>query len=334
MINVNETASFIDAHMASKRSEDPWFVYVALGAVHGPHSPPDHYLDGKRTSGRYQSRHMDMLLEMDRAVGSLVTMIEKRGLAKDTVIIFTSDNGGERKDMNNSTAFGHNSHGPLRGAKSDIYEGGHRVPVIFRYDRNFPIKETRSHRVGLNDLYRTLCDLAGVKVPLTSAQDSVSFDDYIFPKDNTKDLRKHLATWSYRGRDAEAESNRFGNMKFIRKFNEENTKELYDLENDLDEKKNLIQEKIFSELIIEMEKKLKGEGPCPEDHKGRFRLSNDKAKGKKDTCSFSKADKSRCKHGHYLTGETKCRSICDRHERFCRVQWIKGPTASLAKGLH
>ena len=175
MMVVNETVRFIDLHMASDRSEDPWFVYAALGAVHGPHPPPDFYLDGTPIAGTYKLRHMDVLYEIEKVVGSLVTIVEERGLAKNTIIIFTSDNGGVKMKDSKSGEFGHNSHGPLRGEKGKIYEGGHRMPLIFCYNGQFPVKETRNRIVGLNDIYSTLCTLAGVPVPEKSAQDSVSF---------------------------------------------------------------------------------------------------------------------------------------------------------------
>merc|ERR1740124_266561 len=96
----------------------------ALGAVHGPHSPPDYYLDGTPIASTHHSRHMDMLYEMDKAVGSLVKIVEDRGLAKNTIIIFTSDNGGIRQEK--SESYGHNSHGPLRGIRQEKSESyGH-----------------------------------------------------------------------------------------------------------------------------------------------------------------------------------------------------------------
>ena len=100
-------------------------------------------------------------------------MIEDKGLAKDTIVIFTSDNGGLK-----NTA-GSLEEGPLRGKKGSIYEGGHRVPLLMRYDGNCPAGEMRDALVGLNDVYSTICDFVGINVPKGSAQDSVSFAQYI-----------------------------------------------------------------------------------------------------------------------------------------------------------
>jgi len=323
MIVVNETASFIDAHMVSDRSEDPWFVYAALGAVHGPHSPPDYYLDGTPIASTHHSRHMDMLYEMDKAVGSLVKIVEDRGLAKNTIIIFTSDNGGIRQEK--SESYGHNSHGPLRGWKGDVYEGGHRVPMIFRYDDQFPINETRNHMVGLNDIYRTLCDLTGVPVPETSAQDSVSFADYIFSESNVEGLRKYLATWMYKkksGITQVAEAIRFGSMKLIKYHGQEETTELYDLDNDLGEEFNLLTPNMTFPIMTEqMSKKLNSVGPCPDDQRS-FIMKSGPAKGKRKTCDFFSSKRTRCSDGIYLEGETMCNSICGRHKNHCSKHYV------------
>jgi len=320
MIVVNETANFIDAHIASEQSEDPWFVYAALGAVHGPHSPPDYYLDGTPIASTYQSRHMDMLFEMDKAVGSLVNIVEERGLANNTIIIFTSDNGGIRTEKDKS--FGHNSHGPLRGSKGDIYEGGHRVPMIFRYDGKFPVNETRNHMVGLNDIYRTLCTLTGVPVHETSAQDSVSFADYIFSENDVKGLRKYLATWMYKkNTERVATAIRFGSMKLIQYYGTEAVTELYDLDNDLGEEFNLLTTNTtFTKMTEKMTRMIKSIGPCPIDQKS-FEIKTGPEKGQRKTCDFFSSRPKRCHKGIYLAGETMCNSICGRHTRFCNKQF-------------
>lgn len=123
MILVNETTTFIENHLETK-ADDPFFAYVALGAVHTPHSPPYHYLDGSNVSYVYDTRHMDLLGEMDKVVGSLVSLIENKNIAEDTIIIFASDNGGlAGKQGTNPNLYGHASSGPLRSSKASIYEG-------------------------------------------------------------------------------------------------------------------------------------------------------------------------------------------------------------------
>lgn len=312
MVIVNETASFLDAHMDSNRSQDPWFVYAALGAVHAPHSPPDHYLDDTPIAGTYQTRHMDMLLETDMAVGSLVTIVEDRGLANDTIIIFASDNGGAKDSNSKSSKFGHNSHGPLRGQKGEIYEGGHRVPLIFRHDGHFPINENRHHMVGLNDVYKTLCDLIGIKVPEASAEDSVSFANYIFSESRKNALRKSLATWVIQRGVILSEAIRFDKMKLIQHYGVNAKTELYDLNYDISEKFNLLPNDTYAGLEKVMRDKLVRLGPCPKDRK-RFKIERGAEKGEKKRCDFFSSDRTRCNS----EAEKRCHSICGRNTRFC-----------------
>jgi hypothetical protein len=80
-----------------------------------------------------------------------------------------------------------------------VYEGGHRIPLIIRYDDNFPQNEERSRIVGLNDLYATICELIGISVPYLSAQDSISFAEYIKDGSKHSGLRQDLAVWDYQG---------------------------------------------------------------------------------------------------------------------------------------
>ena len=117
MILVNETKKFVENHLENE-GENPFFAYVALGAVHSPHSPPDSYIDGDPIAGQYETNHLDMLLEMDKVVGSLVSIIEDKNLAEDTIIIFTSDNGGLSPGEGTDYSLGHRSSGPLRGHKA------------------------------------------------------------------------------------------------------------------------------------------------------------------------------------------------------------------------
>jgi len=255
-----------------------------------------------------------MLYEMDKAVGSLVSIIEEKGLANDTIIVFTSDNGGVRD--NESLDFGHNSHGPLRGQKRDIYEGGHRIPLIFRYDGHFPANETRSHMVGLNDIYRTLCKLTGISVPRSSAQDSKSFADYILSESSVAGLRKYLPSWAFQNGALVSDAIRFRNMKLIRHHSTNAANELYDLDSDISEESNLLPNGKFKRMINKMAKKLNDEGACPKNRK-QFKLNRGNKKGVIQTCKFFRRKPKRCKNRHFQ-GELVCNSVCGRRKTFCK----------------
>lgn len=320
-IIVNETTRFIEEHFDS-RADDPFFLYTALGAVHAPQTPPTIYLDGTPVAGEYPTAHMDMLLELDKIVGSLVSLVEKKAHGEDTIIIFTSDNGGIRKARSNpgERGAGHLSSGLLRGHKGDIHEGGHRVPLIIQRRQKYPGNARRPHMVGLNDIYSTLCEIAGVSVPDGSGLDSVSFAKYIKFGRNRMSLRSELAIWDYKGPHLASESLRWGNLKLIRNFRSDAPTrfELYNLDKDLYERNNLAKRAEYRILRRNMLMKLKKMGPCPDDVTSMFSINSggDKAPKQKVNCKwFERKSAYRCKK--FLEGETLCRSTCGRHNDVC-----------------
>ena len=260
MILVNETEKFLDDHLVNAHDK-PFFTYVALGSAHVPHSPPDKYIDGSTIAGKHATKHLDMLSEMDKVVGSLISILDDRNLTEDTIIIFTSDNGGLGGKFG-SNKVGHESNGPLRANKGSIYEGGHRIPLTIRWDNGgIPKGENRSsHFVGLNDIYATLCDFADVDIPFeekVQAIDSISFAKYALNKNKTDGLRTDLWTRDYKGN---IESIREGNMKLIHHI-QSGTLELYDLSRDLSESTNIISY-AHKKVVRQMYIKLKEIGPC------------------------------------------------------------------------
>jgi len=252
---VNETNTFLDKHV--NNTGDPFFAYVPIGNAHTPHSPPDKFLDGTNVTGSYGTRHMDILYEMDKVVGALIQALTERQLLEDTIIIFTSDNGGQRGKNTKSDKFGHLSSGQLRGFKGTVYEGGIRVPMTFRWDNgSIPKGEKRSQMIGLNDMYKTICGLIGVDVPVDQALDSINFANYVMDKNMTSGLREWQHSWKYENRDEiEEEAIRYNDMKLIQDYKRKKV-ELYNLTADISEKNNIVKENI--ELAQLMQQKLTG----------------------------------------------------------------------------
>ncbi len=310
MILVNETSKFIDRHL-EQNSSQPFFTYVALGSVHIPHSPPYKYIDGTKVRKEYFTRHLDLLFEMDKVVGSVVSMIEDKNLADDTIFIFTSDNGGL---LGKSANVGHHISGPMRGKKGDILEGGHRVPLIMRYDNHFSANLMREELVGLNDIYATICELLGLEIPRRSAQDSISFADYVDPSfndDSSRTRRTHLATWVHSNNRVSEEALRHGNMKLIHNKLTSST-QLYDLENDISESIDLSSNEEYADKIQEMHFDLQALGPCPADVVGKFAIDGmNQTKG----CRWFRKNLNRCKR--FVEGEVNCYSICGHNVDLC-----------------
>lgn len=311
MIIVNETEKFIDNHLQTSPNEN-FFAYIALGSVHTPHTPPEFWLDGTPVAGQYDTPHLDMLGQMDKAVGSIVKIIEDRNLQEDTVIIFTSDNGGLRDSRPD-----HISSGPLKGAKKEIWEGGHRVPLIIRFDGKVPMNERRNKMVGINDIYETICDIVGIDKPGGAAVDSRSFASYLFNEKKQTDLRKYLSHFRM---DFEVQhAIRWWNMKLIH-VPKNNTFSLYNLNKDIGESNNLIKKPWVkkNKRIQSMYNKLLSDGPCARDDKtSSFHISR---LNKYKQCNWFKKQHTEKRCEKFIEGEINCPSICSRYlkQRNCR----------------
>jgi hypothetical protein len=309
MILVNETKAFLDQNMDSS---DPFFAYVALGAVHLPNSPPDEFLDGSKVAGEYGTQHMDVLYEMDKVVGALVESLEERQLLEDTIIIFTSDNGGLNGETR-SDLFGHLSNGGLRGAKGDVYEGGIRVPMTMRWDNGIPKDEKRDKLIGLNDLYRTICGLVGIDVPDNQAMDSIDYSNHIYDESDMSGLRKYYGAWLYDSSRLVSEAMRFKQFKLVRSY-QNNTHALYDLGTDLSESHDISKEN--PDMVDKILKRLKIDGPC-HDSDSRFEVQTVTNKLRYGKCEWfrDKQTSKRCKK--FPEAKEHCKATCT-NSKYCR----------------
>ncbi|MDP6719189.1 MAG: arylsulfatase, partial [Pirellulaceae bacterium] len=148
---LKKSQQFLEDHV--KASPDrPFFLYHATQAVHLP-SFPGNAFKGKTQSGP----HGDFIFELDDVVGELMETLERLGVAKNTVVIFSSDNGPEvasvyymRQDHH------HDGARPWRGIKRDNWEGGHRVPFIVRWPGKVPAGTTSDQITSLTDVMATV----------------------------------------------------------------------------------------------------------------------------------------------------------------------------------
>lgn len=153
---------------ASARAERPFFLYFASQAPHRNCTPPD-FARGKSQAGV----RGDMVWEFDWSVGRVLAKLEETGLAENTLVIVTSDNGAVPKS-DEGDDFGHKSNGDLRGSKGGLFEGGHRVPFLVRWPGQAPAGKTNDSLVVLTDLLASLAEAAGAKVPAGAGPDSFS----------------------------------------------------------------------------------------------------------------------------------------------------------------
>ncbi|MFK7790910.1 MAG: sulfatase-like hydrolase/transferase [Phycisphaeraceae bacterium] len=135
-----------------RAKDQPYFLYLATTNIHHPFTPAQQF-DGTSEAGIYG----DFVHELDWMVGEIVKAVEARGELDNTLIIFTSDNGG-MLNMGGQKAWeaGHRMNGDLLGFKFGIWEGGHRVPMIAAWPGRIPEGTTSDHLISQVDLFATL----------------------------------------------------------------------------------------------------------------------------------------------------------------------------------
>ncbi len=177
------------------KGEDPFFIYYALTAPHAPIAPSEKFV-GKSGIGLYG----DFVLEVDDLIGQIVSHLKSEKILDDTIIILSSDNGAEYFAYYRLVDVGHNSSGDLRGIKRDLWEGGHRVPLVMSWKRGFPKGRSVDETVCLSDIYATLADITDAPMSKGEAQDSYSMLPLISGKGEYE--REYTIHHSSRGRFA------------------------------------------------------------------------------------------------------------------------------------
>ena len=151
-----------------RQKDAPFFLYFATHNIHVPRVPnPRHH--GKSQCGT----RGDSIVELDSAVGDLLATLDRLKLRDNTLVIFSSDNGGIMDDGYEDVGnFDHPCNGVLRGYKGSLFEGGHRVPLITRWPGHVKAGGESDELVTLLDLTASLAALTGQAVPAGAAIDS------------------------------------------------------------------------------------------------------------------------------------------------------------------
>jgi arylsulfatase A-like enzyme len=153
--------------LAQQKAGQPFFLYLAWEAPHFNIDPAPEFR-GKSKAGLYG----DYVQQLDHCVGLVLDALEKQGLAKNTLVIMTSDNGGRYERQ--ALKAGHRTNGELLGQKTDVWEGGHRVPLLARWPGRIPADSERKEFFHQVDLMATLADAGGVTIPQGASPDGHS----------------------------------------------------------------------------------------------------------------------------------------------------------------
>jgi arylsulfatase A len=189
-------------HQRAAKRDEPFFLYLPLTAPHTPIVPNPPF------RGSTQATLCgDFVAEVDALVGDVLAALDETGLAENTIVVFTSDNGSPDLDGTNcggqfyscSRRSGHNPSGPWRGIKADIHEGGHRVPLIVRWPGNVRAGSVSEELICLVDFYATLAGIIGHELPDDAAEDSFNMLPALLEKKLLGPIRSSLIHHSWRG---------------------------------------------------------------------------------------------------------------------------------------
>ena len=255
----NEAIAYLERRSANHRDQ-PFFLYVPFASPHTPIAPSKGW-EGKSGLNPYA----DFVMQQDDCIGRILNALEQRNLDKETIVFFTSDNGcSPQADLPKLREMGHDPCRPFRGHKADIYEGGHRVPMIVRWPGVIAPNTTATQTVCLTDLFATVADSIGVPLPTDSAPDSFSWVS-LFKNPSAPHVRPSTIHHSINGSFAIRkgryklcfcpDSGGWSDPKPKAKPNFEDGLQLFDLEHDLQETKNLANDfpELVKELSVEME---------------------------------------------------------------------------------
>ena len=187
LVFLEKSKRFLEQHV--KRSPDtPFFLLHSAQAVHLPSFPAEQF-KGKTKAGP----HGDFIFEMDHIVGELMATLERLGVADNTLVIFSSDNGPETlTTVQMRTDHKHDPARPWRGMKRDNWEGGHRVPLIARWPGKIKPGTTTDQLTGLTDVMATCAAIVGAKLPDNAAEDSYNMLPALLGEKPDQPVRRYL----------------------------------------------------------------------------------------------------------------------------------------------
>jgi len=175
------------------KKKKPFFLYLPLPAPHTPIVPVPPYKGASK-----MNPYSDFMMQVDGHMGELFAAIKEAEVDDNTLVFFTSDNGcSNQANFEKLAEFGHDPSAGFRGHKADIYEGGHRVPLIARWPNGIKAGQKTNALVCLTDLYDTMREITGQKKIDQGGEDSFSLVPAF--KGKSKTTRSTLISHSISG---------------------------------------------------------------------------------------------------------------------------------------
>ena len=238
-----------------RHKDQPFFLCLHHFGVHSPYQAKDEWIarfkEKPAANGHKDPVYAAMIASVDESVGRVLQLLDELQLAEQTLVIFTSDNGGVggyvREGIKRTGDRTDNA--PLRSGKGSLYEGGIRVPYVFRWTEKIPAGVTCDEPINSVDLFPTLLELAGASAPPDHPLDGTSYLG-VLTSGGKERLKRPAIYWHFPGYLGAGANNwrttpvgaiRAGDYKLMEFFEDERL-ELYNLQDDIGEQKNLAQQ--------------------------------------------------------------------------------------------
>ena len=276
------TRESVDYLESRKGKKEPFFLYVPLGSPHTPILPTPEW-EGKSGLGKYG----DFVMQTENVVGEIQAALKRIGQEENTLFVFTSDNGcSKAAGIGELAGKGHRVSAHLRGSKADLWDGGHRIPFIVKWPGVVKPGSRSNQLICLTDLFATVAEIMEAKLPKGSAEDSVSFLPALSGR-KIVSTRSGVIHHSISGHFAYRQgpwklllSRASGGWTSPRENQArgEAPGQLYDMESDVGERKNLYREKpeVVAKLLALLEKDVKRgrstKGPSSKNDVGKIVL--------------------------------------------------------------
>nr|WP_276168171.1 arylsulfatase [Zobellia alginiliquefaciens] len=206
-----KTVEYINQQEVDK----PFFLYFALPSPHAPIIPNKEFI-GKSEAGPYG----DYMFQTDWVAGQVLSALKEKGLDKNTIVIFTADNGSEKYAFERAEKYEHFSMGEFRGLKRDVWEGGHHIPFIIKWPNEIKAGTVSNEVISQIDIMATLAIITNTTLPHQAAPDSYNLLPLLKGKKYKNSLREATVHNTYNG----IWGLRKGNWLYINKSSGEHTK--------------------------------------------------------------------------------------------------------------
>ena len=243
----DKAVTHVNSRAADAKNGKPFFLYLALPAPHTPIVPVPPFKDASGLNP-----YADFVMQVDHHMGDLFAALQEAGIDENTIVFFTSDNGcSPQANFEVLKEHDHDPSAGYRGHKADIYEGGHRVPLIVRWPKGIKAGQTTDAVSCLTDLYATMRDITGQPTEDLGGEDSFSLVPVFNGEESTgrTTLVSHSIGGSFSIRQGDWKlclSAGSGGWSALREPEAKKRKlppmQLFNLKSDRGEQKNLVQE--------------------------------------------------------------------------------------------